>query len=390
MKSRLPRAVVWLGVVSLLTDASSDMIYPLLPLFLTTVLGASAATLGLIEGAAEATAALLKLWSGRVADRVQRRKPLTLFGYTLSSFVRPLAGVATTPWHILAVRLADRVGKGVRSSPRDALVADVTPPDQRGRAFGFHRAMDNAGAVLGPAAAAILLYAGIKLRSIFLLAALPGALALAALAGGVDEPERAPPAAKPAAADEPSRSLAAYFVALGLFSLGNASDAFLLLRCADLGLDTRLLPLVWMAHNGVRAMGATAGGQLSDRFGRRRLIFAGWLLYGLCYLGFGFARTGGQAAALLVVYAVHYALVEGSERALVADLAGANRRGTAFGGYYLVVGLAALPASLGFGWLLQHFGARLPFSASAGLALAASLVMAIAVPEPSRSPRRGS
>jgi MFS family permease len=273
----------------------------------------------------------------------------------------------------------------VRSSPRDALVADVTPPAERGRAFGFHRAMDNAGAVIGPAIATLLLYAGVKLRSVFILAALPGALALAALAGGVDEPPRSEPkpAEKKSGAGN-SPSLKAYFVALALFSLGNASDAFLLLRCADLGIDARLLPALWMAHNAVRALGSTAGGRLSDRWGRRRVILLGWALYGICYLGFAFAATGAQAAALLVLYAVHYALVEGSERALVADLAGADRRGSAFGAYYLVVGLAALPASLGFGWLLVRFGAKLPFSVAAGLALAASALLATAVREPAR------
>jgi MFS family permease len=180
-------------------------------------------------------------------------------------------------------------------------------------------------------------------------------------------------------------SFGSYLVALAIFSLGNASDAFLLLRCADLGIDARLLPALWMAHNAVRALFSTAGGRFSDRFGRRRVILLGWALYGLCYLGFAFAGTGSEAAALLLLYAVHYALVEGSERALVADLAGSGRRGSAFGSYYLVVGLAALPASLGFGWLLLQFGPRLPFTVSAGLALAASAVLAGAVREPSRA-----
>jgi MFS family permease len=390
---RLPRAVVWLGVVSLATDASSDMIYPLLPLFLTNVLGASPQTLGIIEGAAEGTAALLKLISGRLADRARRRKPLTIVGYGISSVVRPLAGLATAAWMILAVRLSDRVGKGIRSSPRDALLADVTAPEHRGRAFGFHRAMDNAGAVVGPAlATALLVWGHLSLRTIFFVAAVPGLVAMLALVFGVEEQARELAKVEDAVKVvdggpiDPRRDareapgLGPYLGALALFSLGNASDAFLLLRAQELGVPARFIPLLWLVHNAVKAALSTSGGALSDRLGRRRVIFAGWLLYGLSYLGFGLAGAAWQAWVLFVVYGVYYALVEGSEKALIAELAPRSYRGRAFGWYYAVIGFSALPASFGFGALVQRYGAFVPFTLAAGLAWAAALLLVVLVP----------
>lgn len=379
--SVLPRAVVWLGVVSLATDAASEMIYPLLPLFLTTVLGAGAGFVGLIEGAAEATASLLKLYSGRLADRVARRKPLTVFGYGISSTLRPLAAFATAPWMILVVRVGDRVGKGLRSSPRDALLADVTPIDQRGRAFGFHRAMDNAGAVIGPIAATLLLLGHFSLRAIFLLAAIPGLLAMVALLAGVREPARRMPATAAADAPPAGPAFSRYLIAVGLFAVGNSTDAFLLLRAQSLGVAARWIPILWMMHNAVRASLSTIGGALSDRLGRRRLIIAGWSLYALCYLAFGLADRAWQAWALFAVYGVYYSLVEGTEKAFVVDLVGAGSRGLAFGRYYAVVGLAALPASFGFGLAIERFGPRATFTTAAALAMAAVLVLSQWVPE---------
>jgi MFS family permease len=388
--AKLPRVVFWLGVVSLLTDVGTELIYPLLPLFLSNVLHARREFIGAVEGAAETTAALLKLVSGKLADRAARKKPLTVFGYGVSSLVRPLVGLATAPWHVLLTRVADRVGKGVRSSPRDALLADATVPSQRGRAYGFHQAMDNAGAILGPLAATALLAAGVGLRPLFLLAAIPGALAMAALLFGVREPERpsdsalmasrAPASAATVAARS---SLARYLVAVALFGLGNSSDAFLLLRAQQLGVAVKWIPSLWMAHNATKAALSTWGGALSDRVGRRRVIIAGWALYALTYLLFGLASTAWHAWALFVVYGVYYALTEGTQRALVADLAPGWARGTAFGWYNATVGVVALPASLAFGALADRWGARLPFTASALLAAAASLWLALLVHPPS-------
>jgi MFS family permease len=389
---RLPRNVLALGLVSLATDASSDMIFPLLPMFLAS-LGATPAGVGLVEGAAEATAALLKLVSGRLADRARERKPLVLAGYGLSSLVRPLVAFATAAWMVLAVRVADRVGKGVRSSPRDALLADGTPPELRGRAFGFHRAMDNAGAVVGPALAMLCLGPlGLKLPMVFLLAAIPGAIAMLALLFGVREsprdPARAPAPAPEAAIAPRTPALRVYLICLAIFALGNASDAFLLLRAAELGVPRAAIPGLWMLHNGIKALFATWGGALSDRLGRKRLLVAGWAVYGLTYLGFGEATQPWQVWALFIVYGFYYALVEGTEKALVADLAPAGRRGAAFGAYHAVVGVAALPASFGFGWLATAFGPRLPFLVAAGLAVVASLLLAVGVREP--RPRIGT
>jgi MFS family permease len=390
---RLPAIVVWLGVVSLLTDVGTEMIYPLLPLFLSDVLHAPRAFIGAVEGAAEATASLLKLLSGRLSDRLQRRKPLTVIGYGLSSLVRPLVGLATLPWHVLATRVADRVGKGLRGSPRDALLADAADPAQRGRAYGFHQAMDNAGALIGPLVATALIAIGWKLRSVFFFAAVPGALAMVALVFGVREREREP-AEVTAAASDGTRAAAApfspelrrYFVCVALFGLGNSSDAFLLLRAQQCGVAVKWIPMLWMAHNGTKAALSTWGGALSDRIGRRSVIIAGWLLYAATYLAFGFAAHAWQIWALFVVYAVYYSLVEGSQKALVVDLVPASVRGRAFGWFNAVVGLVALPASLAFGALADRFGARVPFTASALLAAAASLWLALLVrPAPAMS-----
>ena len=383
-KSRLPGIVVWFGVVSLLTDVGTEMIYPLLPLFLSDVLHAPRAFIGAVEGAAEATASLLKLVSGRISDRLARRKPLVALGYGLSSMVRPLVGLATAPWQVLATRVADRFGKGIRSSPRDALLADATDPATRGRAYGFHQAMDNAGALVGPLVATALLAVGWKLRSIFLVAAVPGALAMCALLFGVKEAAVATGAAAPPAnsarADTPfSPPLRRYLVAVAFFGLGNSSDAFLLLRGEQCGVAVHLIPLLWMAHNGTKAALSTWGGALSDRLGRRRLILAGWSLYAVTYLLFGLASRPWHIWTLFVVYGVYYSLVEGSEKALVADLVPQGARGRAFGWFNAVIGLAALPASLGFGALADHFGARVAFTVSAGLAALASLLLALLV-----------
>ncbi len=392
-KNKLPTLVVWFGVVSLLTDVGTEMIYPLLPLFLSNVLHAPRTFIGAVEGAAEATASLLKLVSGRLSDRLRRRKPLTVAGYGLSSLVRPLVGLATHPWHVLATRVADRVGKGVRSSPRDALLADATDPAQRGRAYGFHQAMDNAGALVGPLVATALLAVGFEMRSVFFFAAVPGALAMGALIFGVREEPRSGSEvarAKARSAAPFSPTLSRYLVCVALFGLGNSSDAFLLLRGQQVGVPVKWIPLLWMAHNGTKAALSTWAGGLSDRIGRRRVIIAGWTLYAATYLAFGFASHAWQIWALFVVYGVYYAFVEGTEKALVADLVPAGARGRAFGWFNAVVGLAALPASLAFGALADRFGARVAFTVSASLAAAASLWLLLLVRPPRRAPPSGA
>ena len=386
MAPRLHRTVRSLGVVSLLTDASSEMIYPLLPAFLTGPLHAGPAFLGVVEGMAEAVAAVLKIASGRLSDRLSRRKPIVVAGYALSSLVRPLVALATLPVHVLAVRVTDRVGKGVRSAPRDALVALVTPPEDRGRAFGFQRAMDHAGATIGPLlASAILVFRPRDLRLVFALAAVPAVLAVATLVLAVHDERTAPAAAPEGAGPGPGGrlepGLLRYLAVLVLFTLGNSSDAFLLLRAQEAGVALAAIPLVWALHHLVKASASTWGGSLSDRIGRRRAIAIGWTVYALAYAGFAATVSPLGIVALFAFYGLFYAFSEGAERALVADLAGEATRGRAFGLFHATTGAALLPASLLTGVVWQRFGAPVALGTGAAIAGFAALGLFLLVPE---------
>jgi MFS family permease len=376
----LGRNVKALAAVSFLTDVSSEMIYPLLPIFLTGVLGANASFIGAIEGAAETTAALLKLASGWWSDRVRKRKPLVLLGYAIASTMRPLVAIATSASQVLVIRVADRVGKGIRNAPRDALIAESVDPSIRGRAFGFHRAADHAGGVLGPLLAFGLLSLHLaEIRTVFWLAAIPGVLSVLVVALAVRDIPRADTAHE-ARPDFDQPLGARFWRVLGvifLFTLGNSTDAFLLLRATQLGVPVALAPVLWAALHIVKSASSTPGGALSDRIGRRPTLIMGWVLYAAVYLGFALADVAWQAWALFAVYGVYFGLTEGSERALIADLVGLERRGTAFGWYNLAIGLGALPASLLFGYVWDHAGAATAFLMGAALALAASLGMAI-------------
>ena len=389
MGAPLHRTVRSLGVVSLLTDASSEMIYPLLPAFLTGTLRAGPAFLGVVEGLAEAVAAGLKIVSGRLSDRLLRRKPLVVAGYSLSSFARPLVALATAPAHVLAVRLVDRVGKGVRSAPRDALLAEVVPREERGRAFGFQRAMDHAGAMVGPLLASAALVVMHDLRLVFALAAIPAALAVATLVLGVrEEPRRL--VASPRRTMVPTSTgsgplepgLRRYLGVLALFTLGNSSDAFLLLRAQETGVALAAIPALWALHHLVKSAASTWGGALSDRVGRRRVILAGWGVYALAYAGFAVAASPLAIVALFAFYGLFHALTEGAERALVADLAGEAARGRAFGLFHAVTGATLLPASLMTGFLWQRFGGSAALGAGAALAALAAVCLFLLVPEP--------
>lgn len=379
-RPRLGRNVYALTVVSFLTDVSSEMIYPLLPAFLTTTLGASASFVGAIEGAAESTAALLKLASGWWSDRVRRRKPLVIVGYVIASVMRPLVALARSAGQVLAIRVSDRVGKGIRNSPRDALIADSVDPTIRGKAFGFHRSGDNAGGVVGPLIAfALLNWRQVSLRTVFWWAAVPGALAVGTTIWGVRDVPKERPATTPSSHSSPSLSISlggrfwsVLFVIL-LFTLGNSTDAFLLLRAQQLGVPIALAPILWAWLHIVKTASGTPGGMLSDRLGRKPLLVAGWLLYAVVYFAFGRASATWHAWALFGVYGVFFGLTEGTERALVADLVPLSRRGTAFGWYNLTIGIGALPASVIFGELWDHYSSRAAFDFGAAMALAAAL-----------------
>ena len=378
-RTNLPATVIALGVVSLLTDLSSEMIYPLLPVFLTTVLAAGPQALGLIEGVAESTASLLKVASGVWSDRVRRRTPLVVAGYSLAGAVRPLIGLAGSWPAVLALRFTDRVGKGLRTSPRDALIADATPLAQRGEAFGLQRALDHAGAVAGPLVAAALLgLAGVPLRVVFLLAVIPAVAVVVVLLAWVREaPRRIEAGGRPvlAAWRELGRPTHVVLLALLLFTLGNSTDAFLLLRLSQAGVGVAAVAVVWSAFHVVKMVSAYACGRLSDRIGRRPLVVAGWAFYAAVYLAFGVVESRNAVIAIFLLYGLYYGLTEPAERAWVADLVPERLRGTAFGLYHGVIGLAALPASLLFGAVWQRFGAPTAFATGAGLALAATVVL---------------
>ena len=382
-----------LAAVSLLTDVSSEMIAPLLPIFLSATLGASASAVGAIEGAAESTAALLKLASGWWSDRLPRRKPLVVGGYLLASVARPLVAFAGSAAQVLAVRLTDRVGKGIRTAPRDALLAASVPAAVRGRAFGFHRAADHLGAVIGPLIAfALLGVGGLSLRTVFWLAAIPAALSVLVLVVGVREAavERPTPGPGDVAHVAPApvaRRLAPLLGGVLLFTLGNSTDAFLVLRATQLGVPVALVPILWAMLHVVKSAASTPGGALSDRIGRRPTIVAGWLLYAAVYAGFAAASRTWHVWALVAVYGLHFGLTEGAEKALVAELVPPQARGTAFGWYHLTVGLAAFPASLLFGAVWDRHGAGAAFLVGGGLALAAALWLA-ALPQRSVQQQR--
>jgi MFS family permease len=376
-RPKLGRNVFALSAVSFLTDVSSEMIYPLLPAFLTTVLGANASFIGAIEGAAETTAALLKLASGWWSDRVQKRKPLVFWGYFIASAMRPLVAIAPSAVQVLGIRVADRVGKGIRNAPRDALIAESVDPSIRGRAFGVQRAADNAGGVLGPLIAfAVLTWKIAELRTVFWLAAIPGALAVIVVAFGVRDIPRDRQAPAKAGPDL-SLSLGARFwrvlAVIFVFTLGNSTDAFLLLRANQLGVPVALAPILWAALHLVKTASNVPGGALSDRIGRRSTLIAGWTLYAAVYLGFGLAHAAWQAWALFGVYGLFFGLTEGAERAFMADLVAPERRGTAYGWYNLAIGIGALPASLIFGFVWDRSGAPTAFLMGATLALVAAV-----------------
>ncbi len=379
--NRIPKDVRALGWVSFFTDISGEMIYPLLPVFLSGVLGASAVALGLIEGIAEATASLTKVYSGAWADRVSRRKPLIGLGYVVSAIAKPCIGFATSWVAVLSLRFFDRIGKGVRTGPRDALIADLSHSDHRGAAYGFHRAMDHAGAVLGPVVASLLfLIPGMNLRNVFIFTVVPGVIAVLILTYGVKDRVRpVKKSAKSGVVWGDFKNLGGDFrwllVAVFIFTLGNSTDAFLLIRLSEVGIPTGTVALLWSVHNAVKMVSTYYGGRFADRIGRRIMIALAWVVFSATYFGFAVFSAREPLILIFLFYGFHYGLSEPAERAWIADLAPIGLRGTAFGIYHFTVGLGALPASILFGFISKYYGSFYAFMTGAVLALIASLVL---------------
>jgi len=430
----LSRSVWLLGWVSLATDAATEAIYPLLPFFLTHVLGASAMSLGIIEGAAEAVNSVLKILSGRAADRRAAKRPIVLAGYSISSIARPFIALATSWPQVFTVRVLDRVGKGIRGAPRDAMLAIWATPQTRGRVYGFHRAMDHAGAVVGPALASLFLFVyPDRYRTLFALTIVPGAVAVAliflvdeARAGGAGgagrargaggerlRPHRGPQRGSRAGVARRAEDMAIlgsvsasaragggapapveergaagscqftrFMIVLAVFTLGNSTDAFLLLKLTDTAGGVRLVPLVWSALHVVKAVVSVVGGSWSDRIGRRAVIGTGWLVYAVVYAGFAASRSLVTLTICFLTYGFYFGLAEGTEKALIADLVPSERRGLAFGIYNAVLGLGALAASLVFGLIWRRYGPAAAFGTGASLALIATLLLFVIIDAP--------
>ena len=379
----LPSTVWLLGLVSFFNDSASELVYPLVPLYLASVLMAGPKALGIIEGIAEATGSLLKLFAGVLADKTRSTKYWVVGGYSLAALGRPILALASSWPMVLALRFADRVGKGLRSSPRDAMLALSVAPHQRGLAFGFHRTLDNAGAVVGPLLAAWLLYRGMPIRDILLWTLVPGLLTVG-LALCIREPHRDMPLHKPAFSWTMQGFppvFKRYLVVLALFTLGNSSNMFLLLRAREMGLAESQVPLLWALASGMAMLFSTPLSALSDRLGRTRLIVGGWAVYGVFYLLLGLnGHNLWLLWPLFAFYGLFMAATEGAEKALVADLAPKELLGTAYGWFNLTAGVMLLPASLLFGWLWQTFCPEMAFGFSASCAILAALLLKFWVP----------
>src|ERR1043166_9256952 len=383
----LPRNVLALSFVSLLNDVSSEIIYPLLPAFLALSLGASPFAIGLIEGFAESIASLLKLVSGYLSDRFGTRKLPVLAGYSLAAITRPFLAFATSWPQVLIVRVTDRVGKGIRGSPRDALLAESVPVKSRGFAFGFNRAADHMGAVLGPIAATGLLwlYAGDtqnptlrEYQHVFLFASVPVVAGLLVIVFFVKEKRHA----SHSDAEPPSLSLRGFdanfkrfLIVIALFTLSNSTDAFLLLRAGQTGITPVVLPLLWMTLHVSKVVSSLIGGDLSDKLGRKTMIVSGWVVYAFVYAGFAFVSSAVPTWTLFIIYGVYFGLTEGVEKAFVADMVPEKKRGTAYGLYNFAFGITVFPASLLFGLAWNQFGAATAFLASACVSIAAILLL---------------
>lgn len=367
--------VIALGAASFFTDFGAEMVVPFLPAYILS-LGGTARTLGWIEGISDSASSLLRIVSGWLSDLVRRRKVFVLAGYGIASVARPLYGLAQVAWHAGVVRYVDRLGKGLRLAARDALIADSCEPSVRGTAFGFQKAMDHFGAMLGPLLAILLLANGWDQRGVFFLTALPAAMVLLVIGGFVRDVPASIPQAKPRLSLAPFDANFKWFLlTVTVFTLGNSSDLFILLRAQQVGISPFGVGLLWSGICLVRAVASIPGGLLADRFDRRYVVIAGFAVYATVYAGLAFAKTGPAFIALVLFYGLYHALAESVLRAIVADLVPAHHRGTAFGMFHFCVGIAFLPASLVFGALMHAYGPAPAFLTGAATATIAALMM---------------
>ncbi|MFZ3387222.1 MAG: MFS transporter, partial [Candidatus Hydromicrobium sp.] len=394
-KNNRLKNVYVLGAVSLFNDFSSEMIYPLIPLFVKSVLGLGPAFLGILEGIAESTSSILKLFAGYFSDKIKKRKPFAVGGYAISNLLRPLIGL-TRSWSVLLfLRFSDRVGKGIRTSPRDAMIADYSPIERRGFAFGFQRGMDHTGAVLGSITASLLLYFfTIELKTIFLLSVIPGIIAVLLMIFGVRNIQKRDKIEVPRKYVIPNKTtdgkkeilkfsdfkklgkqFSLYLVVLVIFTLGNSTDAFLLLRASELGFRITVIPLLWAILHISKALFCILGGYISDKIGRKVMILSGWFVYFLTYLGFAYFNEYYLIYLLFIIYGLYFGLTEGVEKALVADIVPKENIGTAFGFYNLSLGIATLPASVIFGLIWKAYSFRAAFLTGAIISIAASIML---------------
>ena len=388
---KLPRNVFAISLVSLLNDASSEIIYPLLPILLTSVLGASPRAIGIIEGAAESVSSLIKLLAGYLSDRFGKRKILVVSGYALAALARPFLAFATSWQQVLAIRLTDRVGKGVRSAPRDAMIADAVAIEQRGIAFGFHRAMDHGGAVIGPLLGFVLVLlfvtnqnapTRIEFTWVLMLAAVPAIAAVLVSIFFMRESTLLAPReteVKKLSLRGFDSNFKRFLLILALFTLSNSTDSFLILRARNIGVSIKGSLLLWSAHHCMKVLSSLWGGDLSDRLGRKRLIVSGWILYAAVYAGFAFVSNQYSIWVLFLIYGIYFGLAEGAEKALVADLVKPEQRGTAYGLYNLAFGITVFPASLLMGVIWDWKGPTAAFLVSAILGATAALLLLLMV-----------
>ena len=397
----LPKNVWAVSITSFLMDISSEMVINVLPLFLSNVLGVKTNIIGLIEGIAEATSSLLKVFSGWLSDKLGSRKWLAVLGYGLSALSKPFFYFANSWRFIAAIRWTDRVGKGVRTAPRDALVADTVQPDQRGMAFGLHRAADTAGAMLGILIAALLVwrlqatdtsFQQKTFQTIVLVSIIPAFLAVLALAIGAKETKKGNARELPKITFKGlGKNFLIFLVIVGIFDLGNSSDAFLVLRAQERGMSVLHILLMLAAFTLIYALISTPAGVLSDKIGRKKLIVTGWVVYALIYLGFALAKTAIHVGLLYTAYGFYYGLTYGTAKAMVGDLIPEQLRGTAYGTYNAILGMLDFPASLIAGLLWSGvgswagFGPSAPFFFGAAMALIASIFLLFWKPEQAQS-----